>query len=111
MADRTRGVLSRDPLTYDVQAESAGKPWTPGAGSTFEGAYLPSPLVRPAAGDWKAGSLELTSIGTVRGLVMTGPGSANNNALAVGSWYEWVRLTDPTLGVQFVDMVGRVIVK
>lgn len=109
MGVRMRSSLSREPLTYSIAAEVNGAPWYPSVGTTFEGAYLSSPLAKPAAPDWAAGTLEVTGIGSVRGLVMVGPGSAK--VLAVGEWYEWVRLTDPATGVQVVKMVGMVIIQ
>jgi hypothetical protein len=108
MGSRERSVLSREPLTYAISAEIGGAPWEPGVGSTFEGAYLASPLARPAGPDWVAGSFDTSPIGTVRGLVMIGPGSTK--VLALGTWYEWVRLTDPVTGVQVVDQVGSVVI-
>lgn len=108
MGVRQRSVLSRAPLTYAIEAESDGTPWTPAVDSVFEGAYLTSPLARPTAPDWVAGTLEVTSIGTVRGLVLVGPGSSHD--LASGEWWEWARLTDPGSGVQVVEAVGKVIV-
>lgn len=101
-----RSVLSRAPLTYTVTAEIDGNPWSPGVGATFEGAYLANPLARPVAPDWVAGSFQTTSIGTVVGLVLVGPGSAKD--LAAGVWWEWTRLTDPITGVQVVQPVGSV---
>jgi hypothetical protein len=100
--------LSRVPLPYTVTAQANGAPWAPGVGSTFEAAYLPTPLVKPTNPDWVAGSFETDSIGSVVGLVVVGPGSAM--VLAPGEWWEWVRLTDPASNVLFVDQVGSVIV-
>lgn len=101
--------LSRVPLPYTITAEVDGNPWFPGVDTTFEGAYMTSPLDRPTEGDWVAGTLEVNSIGAVVGLVMVGPGSSR--ALAVGEWWEWARLTDPTTGVRPVIPVGSVVVQ
>jgi hypothetical protein len=101
-------VLSRTPLAYTVSAEVDGAPWAPGVSSTFEAAYLAGPLARPAGGDWVAGTFDTTVIGGVIGLVLVGPGA---KVLAVGEWWEWVRLTDPPTNVQVVEQVGSVIVQ
>lgn len=109
MGVRAQSVLSREPLAYAISAEVDGAPWAPAVDSTFEGAYLASPLATPVSDDWVDGTFETTIIGTVRGLVMVGPGSTS--ALTAGQWYEWVRLTDPTTGVQVVSQVGSVIIE
>ena len=109
MGVRTRSALSRAPLPYAIRAEADGEPWVPAVDSTFEGAYLSSPLARPTSGDWKAGTLEINAVGAVIGSVMVGPGSAVE--LAPGTWYEWTRLTDPGTGVQVVDNPGSVIIE
>jgi hypothetical protein len=97
--------LSREPLTYTITAAVDGNPWFPGVGTTFEGAYLPSSAAKPQPSDWVIGSTEVNEIGSVVGLVMIGPGA---KVLAVGTWYEWTRLTDPATGVQVVRSVGTV---
>jgi hypothetical protein len=109
MGVRRVSVLSREPLPYSVAAQVNGDTWTPGVGATFEAAYLPSPLAKPTDSDWVAGTFDTTSIGTVRGLVLIGPGTPK--VLAAGKWYEWTRVTDPVSGARPVDQVGELIIE
>lgn len=110
MGTRRRSVLDRRPLAYAIAADIAGEIWYPTEGvTTFEAAYLETPLADPIESDWKAGSFEITPSGTVRGLVMVGPAGAVE--LERGTWYEWVRIDDPQTGARPVEMVGVVIVQ
>lgn len=104
---RTRSALSLAPLPYVVSAQVDGVPWSPAPDSVFEGAYLSSPAARPGGADWVTGTFERSEIGAVLGLVMVGPGGKE---LAVGTWYEWARVTDPGSGVMFVESVGRLVI-
>jgi len=109
VGDRVRKLDSREPLAYSIEAEMDGAPWVPALDSTFEGAYLASPLARPGALDWVAGTFDTTIIGTVQALVLAGPGTSAD--LGLGTWWEWTRLTDPGTGVQVVKQPGTVTVQ
>lgn len=109
-AIRYRSVLTREPLTYDVQASNVdGTLWTPPVGATFEVAYLTS-AGNPASGDWKTGAFGTSRIGTVLGYAVVGPGSVIG-ALAKGTYYEWARATDPVLGVVAVKCAGELVMQ
>lgn len=109
MGQRQRSVLDDEPLTYAVAASVAGEPWAPSVSTTVFGAYLAGPLTDPTSGDWKAGVFEVSTIGTVVALIPCGPGTIN--ALARGTWYEWLKIDDPATGATPVKQVGRVIVQ
>lgn len=109
MAARFISSTSRESLTYDVFSELNGQPWTPGVSTTMAAAYLLT-QADPQAGDWVAGTFEVSDIGTIVGLVEIGPGSSK--ALAKGEYYEWVKIDDSAAsGAIPVKPVGTLIVQ
>lgn len=107
--ERRRSSLDVDPLVYDVTASVNGLPWSPPVGATFKVAYLQTPG-DPQPSDWKAGTFGTSLIGTVVGLAIVGPGSTIG-ALAKGTWYEWARITDSSLGIDKIKCVSKLVVE
>jgi len=90
-----------------VEADSDGLPYDP-TGATVAFAFLTSNLDKPEAGDWKAGTWDVTRIGTHVAEALVGTGGVV--ALAAGNYYVWIKITDATAGETPAEQLAKLIV-
>lgn len=102
-----RSVLDAEALDFTVTAASGGLPYDP-SGGTVAMAFL-SDWIDPVSGDWHPGMWSTGITGLPVASINPGPGGL---ALAVGSYYVWVRITDAALSASpIVQQVGTLIVQ
>lgn len=102
-----RSVLDAEPLDFTVTAASDGLPQDPRS-ATAEMAFLPD-WTDPQSGDWHAGTWNTGLTGLPMAQINPGPGGI---ALAVGSYYVWVRLTNSAwTGSPVIQQPGKLIVQ
>jgi len=99
-------VLSDEPVEFTVGADVNGLPYDPRS-ATVEVAAMTT-FDDPGPGDWKPGTWDVSTIGTYTASVNPGP---SGMALARGTYYVWLRITDPFLGVTPVRAPGQLIVQ
>jgi hypothetical protein len=97
--------LSLETLRFPVFADSGGAIHNP-TGAVVELAFIPEAATNPAGGDWTAGGWDSTVIGTYVATFLVGPGGAK--ALAPGTYYVWIRITEAPEAV--VREVGELVV-
>ena len=90
-----------------VEADADGLPYDP-TDATVQFAFLSSSLDKPEAGDWKAGTWDVTRIGTYVAEVLVGTGGAV--ALTAGVYYVWIKITDATAGETPAEQIAKLIV-
>ena len=100
-------VLNKSQIQVAVEADHSGLPYNPTA-ATVEFAFLEPALAVPVGGDWKAGTWDVTKIGTYVAQCNVGPGGAF--VPAIGEYYTWIRVTDAAAGETPVECVGKLIV-
>lgn len=102
-----RSVLDAEPLDFTVTAAANGLPYDPRSG-VVEMAFLPD-WIDPQSGDWHAGTWDTGLTGLAVAQINPGPGG---RALVVGSYYVWVRITDPMLSASpIIQQPGKLIVQ
>lgn len=77
-------------LRCPVFADSGGAPVNPTADAVAM-AFMAAPNTKPGGGDWKPGGWDTTAIGTYVATCLVGTGGV---ALAPGTYFVWVRITD-----------------
>ena len=90
-----------------VTADSQGLPYDPTA-ATVRFAFLPSQLAKPAPGDWKTGTWDVTRIGSYVAQCNVGDGGAVQ--LAAGNYYTWIQINDPVAGEIPAEQIAKLIV-
>lgn len=108
MAKGRISTLTLESVPFPVTAYHEGLPYDP-TGASIQFAFLNGPRLKPAPGDWKAGTWDVTITGSYVGLCLIGAGGAVQ--LSKGVWYAWVKITDAALGETPARMVGRLIVE
>jgi len=102
-----RSVLDAEALDFTVTAAANGLPYDPRS-ATVEMAFKPD-WGDPVGGDWHAGTWDTGLTGLAVAQVNPGPGGL---ALAVGSYYVWIRITDAMLSASpIVQQPGKLIVQ
>lgn len=102
-----RSVLDAEALDFTVTAAANGLPYDPRS-ATVEMAFK-ADWGDPTTPDWHPGTWDTGLTGLAVAQVNPGPGGL---ALAVGSYYVWVRVTDPTLSASpVVAQPGKLIVQ
>lgn len=102
-----RSVLDAEALDFTVTAAANGLPYDPRS-ATVEMAFLAA-WSDPTSPDWHAGTWNVGLTGLPAAQVNPGPGGL---ALVVGSYYVWVRVTDPMLSASpIIQQVGSLIVQ
>lgn len=99
-------VLSDAPVGFSVAADVGGVPYDPRS-ATVEMAAMAS-FDSPGSGDWHPGVWDVSVIGQYTAEVNPGPAGM---ALTQGTYYVWIRITDPYAGVTLVDPTGTLIVQ
>lgn len=103
-----RSVLDAEALDVTVEAASnTGGIYDP-SGATVEMAFL-ADWVNPTTPDWHAGTWAVGLTGLHVAQINPGPGGL---ALAVGTYYVWVRITDGALADSpIVQQLGTLIIQ
>ena len=102
-----RSVLDAEALDFTVTAASGGLPYDPRSASVSM-AFL-ADWANPTTPDWHPGTWDIGLTGLPIAQINPGPGGL---ALAVGSYYVWVRITDPMLSASpIIQQPGILIVQ
>jgi hypothetical protein len=96
---------SLETLRCPVFADTGGGIYNP-TSDPVAMAFTTGPSAKPGPSDWKPGGWDTTAIGTYVATCLIGTGGAV--ALAPGSYYVWVRITD--LPEIVVREVGELVV-
>lgn len=99
-------VESTGKVRCAVAADSAGLLYDPRS-ATVEFAAMPS-YTRPTGGDYHVGDWDVTLIGQYVAEINPGTGGL---ALVAGTYYVWLRITDPFAGETVVCSPGTLIVQ
>jgi hypothetical protein len=99
-------VLSDEPVEFSVAVDVDGLPYDPRS-ATVEAAAMAT-FDDPTSDDWHLGTWDVSTIGAYTANVIPGP---SGMALARGTYYVWLRITDPFLGVALVRTPGTLVVQ
>lgn len=100
-------AMSTARIDVGVTADSQGLPYDP-TSATVQFACLSSQLAKPAPGDWVAGSWDVTRIGSYVAQLNVGPDGVVT--LAAGTYYVWIKITDPVAGEIPIEQIAKLIV-
>lgn len=99
-------VLSDEPVEFTVGVDADGVPYDPRGGSVEVAAM--STFDDPGDGDWSAGFWDVSVIGAYTANFNPGP---SGMALARGTYYVWLRITDAFADVRIVRPPGQLVVQ